>query len=468
VRALCAGLAVAAGALGVAVIVQSSAAAATPLGQLAAAKGKYFGTALEANRVSAGGAYAQVAGTEFNVVTPGNEMKIDATEPNQGQFSFTRGDQIVSFAQAHSQRVRGHTLVWHSQLPGWLTNGTFNAAQLRAIMQNHISNVAGHYVGKVFAWDVVNEPFNEDGTRRASMWQTTLGDGYIADALRFARAADPTAKLYINDFNVEGVNAKSTALFNLASSLKSQGVPLDGIGLQGHLILGQVPSSLLQNIQRFANLGLDVAITELDIRMNTPADTARLNQQANEYAAVVTACLAVTRCVGLTTWGVGDPDSWIPGVFSGQGAALLFNDSYQPKPAYNAVSVALGGTGSTTTPPTTPPSSTTAPPGSGCSVHYATNTWNTGFTADITIRNNGTSAINGWTLRFTFPGNQVVTNAWNASPSQTGAAVALTNLSYNTTISPGGTTNMGFQATYSGTNASPGSFTVNNTTCTLF
>jgi endo-1,4-beta-xylanase len=468
-RALCVGLAIAAGTLGVGVIVAGSAVAATPLGQLAAAKGKYYGTALDAGRVAAGGIYTQVAGTEFNVVTPGNEMKIDATEPNQNQFSFARGDQIVSFAQAHNQRVRGHTLVWHSQLPGWLTNGSFTATQLRAIMNNHIANVAGHYAGKVFAWDVVNEPFNEDGTRRASMWQTTLGDGYIAEALRAARAADPNAKLYINDFNTDGVNAKSTAMFNLAQSLLAQGVPLDGIGIQAHLILNQVPSTMQQNIQRFANLGLDVAITELDIRMQTPSDATKLSQQASNYTAVTNACLAVTRCVGITTWGVGDPDSWIPGVFSGQGAALLFNDSYQPKPAYNAVSVALGGTGSTTTPPTsTPPVTTTPPPVSGCSVNYTTNTWNTGFTASVTIRNNGSSAINGWTLRFTFSGNQAVTNAWNTTPTQSGAAISLQNVSYNAVINPGGTTNMGFQATYSGTNGNPASFTLNGTTCTLF
>jgi endo-1,4-beta-xylanase len=259
------------------------------------------------------------------MVTPGNEMKWDATEPTRGSFSFTRGDQIVSFAQAHGQRVRGHTLVWHSQLPGWVTGGGFNAATLTSIMQNHIANVAGHYAGHLYAWDAVNEPFNEDGTRRASVFQTTIGDGYIATALRAARAADPAAKLYINDFNTDGVNAKSTAMFNLAQSLKQQGVPLDGVGIQGHLILGQVPSSLQQNIQRFADLGLDVAITELDIRMTLPATAAMLTQQAANYATVVNACLAVTRCVGVTTWGVGDADSWIPGVFSGQGAAMLFD-----------------------------------------------------------------------------------------------------------------------------------------------
>jgi endo-1,4-beta-xylanase len=483
-RSLCVGLAAIAAALGVAVVTQTSATAATPLGQLAAAKGKYFGTALDAGRISAGGAYAQLAGTEFNVATPGNEMKIDATEPNQGQFSFARGDQIVAFAQAHNQKVRGHTLVWHSQLPGWLTSGTFNATQLHAIMLNHIANVAGHYAGKVFAWDVVNEPFNDDGTRRQSMWQTTLGDGYIADALRAARAADPTAKLYINDFNTDGVNAKSTAMFNLAQSLLAQGVPLNGIGIQAHMILGQVPSTFQQNIQRFANLGLDVAITELDIRMNTPASTAMLQQQSGDYTTVVNACLAVARCVGVTTWGVGEPDSWIPSTFSGQGQGLLFDGNYQPKPAYNAVNAALAAGSTpptspppTSPPPTSPPPTTTnppppttnpPPPGSGCSVNYTANTWNTGFTTSVTIRNNGTAAISGWTLRFSFAGNQLVSNSWNSTPSQTGTAVTLTNVSYNATIAPGGTTNMGFQATYSGTNTNPTAFSVNGTACTLF
>jgi endo-1,4-beta-xylanase len=479
-RSLCAGLAAVAATLGVVVVTQNSATAATPLGQLAAAKGKYFGSALNAGRVASGGSYTQIVGTEFNAVTPENEMKIDATEPNQGQFNFGPGDQIVAFAQAHNQKVRGHTLVWHSQLPGWLNNGTFNATQLRAIMQNHITTVMQHYAGKTFAWDVVNEAFNDDGTRRQSKWQTTLGDGYIADAFRFARAADPTAKLYINDFNTDGINAKSTAIFNLAQSLVSQGL-LDGVGFQSHMILGQVPSTYQQNLQRFANLGLDVAITELDIRMNTPASAAMLQQQSGDYTTVTNACLAVARCVGITTWGVGEPDSWIPGTFSGQGQGLLFDSNYQPKPAYNAVNAALasGTTPPTSPPPTSPPptsppptspppTTNPPPPGSGCSVNYTANTWNTGFTTSITIRNNGTAAINGWTLRFSFAGNQAVTNAWNSTPSQAGTAVTLTNVSYNAAIAPGGTTNMGFQATYSGTNTNPTAFSVNGTACTLF
>jgi endo-1,4-beta-xylanase len=481
-RTLAAGFAAIVAVLGLVVVTQGQATAATPLGQLAAAKGKYFGSALAASRAAGGGSYTQLVGTEFNVVTPENEMKIDATEPNQGQFNFGPGDQIVSFAQAHNQRVRGHTLVWHSQLPNWLNNGNFNATQLRAIMQNHITTVMQHYAGKTFAWDVVNEAFNDDGTRRQSKWQTTLGDGYIADAFRFARAADPNAKLYINDFNTDGVNAKSTAIFNLASTLKSQGL-LDGVGFQSHMILGQVPSTYQQNLQRFANLGLDVAITELDIRMNTPASSAMLQQQAGDYTTVVNACLAVSRCVGITTWGVGEPDSWIPGTFPGQGQGLLFDSNYQPKPAYNAVNAALAsGTNPpptsppptspppTSPPPTSPPPTSPPPtnPNASCSVNYVANSWATGFTTSVTIRNNSAAAINGWTLRFSFAGNQTVSNAWNAAPTQTGQAVSLTNLSYNSTIPPGGSTNMGFQAAYSGTNADPTAFSVNGTACSLF
>jgi endo-1,4-beta-xylanase len=438
-------------------VAATPASAAQTLGSLAAASGRYFGTAVDAGRLSSGGAYAQIAGTEFNMVTPGNEMKVDATEPSRGTFSFARADQIVAFAQAHSQRVRGHTLVWHSQLPGWLTSGNFNATDLRSIMLNHISNVAGHFAGKLYSWDVVNEPFNEDGTRRSSVWQTTLGDGYIADALRAARAADPTAKLYLNDFNIEGINAKSTAMFNLAKQLQAAGVPLDGIGIQAHLILGQVPSTLQANIQRFADLGLDVAITELDVRMQTPADSTKLAQQANDYTAVTRACLAVTRCVGITVWGVGEPDSWIPSTFQGQGAALLFDDNYQQRPAYGAVANALGGS----TPPPPPP-----PPASGCAVSYAANSWATGFTTNIMITNTSGTAINGWALTFSFAGNQLVSNSWNSTPTQAGTAVTLTNVSYNATIAPGGSTSMGFQASYSGTNTDPTAFTVNGTACT--
>jgi len=293
-------------------------AADTPLRDLAAAKGKAIGTAVTGSKLT--GTYGDIAGAQFNSLTPGNAMKWGTVEPTRGSFNWAEADQIVAFAQAHNQQVRGHTLVWHSQNPGWLTNGTWTTAELSGLLQNHITTEVTRYKGKLAAWDVVNEPFNEDGTYRSTLWYNGLGTDYIAQALTWAHAADPSAKLYINDYNVEGVNAKSTALYNLVKSLKERGVPIDGVGLQAHLILGQVPGTLQQNIQRFADLGVDVAITELDIRMQLPSDSTKLAQQAADYKAVFDACVAVTRCYGVTVWGFTDSDSWIPDVFSGYGA----------------------------------------------------------------------------------------------------------------------------------------------------
>jgi endo-1,4-beta-xylanase len=320
--------------------VGTAAAAGSPLRTLAEAKGKYIGTEVTGNMVN-NSTITTLAGQQFDMVTPGNEMKWDTTEPSNGSYNFGPGDGIVSFAQAHNMRVRGHNLVWHSQLPGWVTSLPLN--QVQGAMEAHITTEATHYKGKVYAWDVVNEPFNEDGTLRSDVFYQAMGTGYIADALRTAHAADPNAKLYLNDYNIEGENAKSNGMYNLVSSLKSQGVPIDGVGLESHFILGQVPSSMLANMQRFAALGVDVAVTELDDRIQLPASSASLQQQASDYATVVNDCLQVSRCVGVSQWGVGDADSWIPGTFSGYGAATMYDQNYQPKPAYTAALSALGG-----------------------------------------------------------------------------------------------------------------------------
>ncbi|MEU6850348.1 endo-1,4-beta-xylanase [Actinacidiphila alni] len=451
----------------VAVTVPSAHAADPPLRDLAAAKGVYMGTALMANELS--GTSASIAGTQFDSVTPGNEMKWDTVEPSRGTYNWAPGDSIVNFAQAHDMQVRGHNLVWHSQLPNWLTSGSFSNDELHSILVKHVTDEVTHYKGKVVHWDVVNEPFNEDGTFRQDLWYNQLGVSYIADAFKAARAADPAAKLYLNDYNVEGTGAKSDGMYNLVKSLKQQGVPIDGVGFQAHLILGQVPSTFKANLQRFADLGVDVAITELDVRMQTPSDASKLQQQANDYAAVVNDCLGVTRCAGITVWGFTDATSWVPSTFPGQGAATLYDENYQPKPAYAAVRTALGG-GTTTTPPTSPPTSPpTTPPGggSGCAVSYGVNQWNTGFTANVTVKNNGSAPVNGWSLKWTFASGQTVTQAWNATVSQSGTAVTATNLSYNGTIPAGGSTSFGFNATWAGGNPAPTGFTLNGTACTV-
>jgi endo-1,4-beta-xylanase len=308
------------------------------LGVLAQRDGRYFGSAFSpAHQGNAG--YTAIAQAQFNMFTPENEMKWDTTEPSSGVFNFGPGDAIVSFAQQNGARVRGHNLVWHSQLPAWVT--ALPQDQVQGAMENHITTQVSHYKGEIYAWDVVNEPFNEDGTLRQDVFSNAMGPDYIADALRTAHAADPDARLYLNDFNIEGLNPKSDAMYNLVKSLKAQGVPIDGVGLESHFILGQVPSTMLANMQRFAALGVDVAVTELDDRMTLPATDATLAQQADEFAAVVNNCLAVPRCPGVTQWAVGDADSWIPGTFAGQGAATMYDENYQPKPSYFSVVSAL-------------------------------------------------------------------------------------------------------------------------------
>ncbi|WP_194924461.1 endo-1,4-beta-xylanase [Catenulispora pinisilvae] len=343
-RGLARGLAMAAAvALAVpaaAALTVQPAAAATSLRSLAEAQNRYFGTALADGGLS--GTIANVASAQFDMVTPVNEMKWDTIEPSNGSYNFGPGDQIVSWAQSNNLRVRGHNLVWHSQLPGWVSALPSN--QVQGAMEAHITTEATHYKGKVYSWDVVNEPFNDDGSLRQDTFYNAMGSGYIADAIRTAHAADPNAKLYLNDYNIEGENAKSNAMYSLAQSLLAQGVPLNGIGFESHFILGQIPSDMQANMQRFAALGLDVAVTELDDRIQLPASSANLQQQASDYTAVVKDCLAVSRCVGISQWGVGDPDSWIPGTFSGWGAATMYDQNYQPKPSYNATVSALGGT----------------------------------------------------------------------------------------------------------------------------
>ncbi|MCX5390860.1 endo-1,4-beta-xylanase [Streptomyces sp. NBC_00094] len=417
-----------------------AAAADAPLRDLAEAHGRYLGTAVTAGRLTGG--YADLAAAQFDSITPGNEMKWGSVEPTRGTYDWTGADRVVAFAEAHGQQVRGHTLVWHSQLPGWVSDGTWTADRLRTLMTDHIAAEAGRYKGRIDHWDVVNEPLNEDGTLRQSVFGATLGESYIADAFRAARAADPAAKLYLNDYSTDALGAKSDGMYALVKRLLAQGVPVDGVGFQAHLVLGQVPASLEANLRRFAELGVDVAITELDIRMTLPATEAKLAQQKADYGSVLRACLAVTRCAGVTVWGFTDADSWIPDFFPGQGAATPYDENLAPKPARAGIAEALA--------PVTPPA-----PGV-CSVTYAvTSQWTGGFTAQVTLRNTGTTPLNGWTVRWSYPAGQRITQAWNTTATQTGTEVTATHLSYNATIPAGGSVAFGFNGTWSGTNPPP-------------
>ena len=406
------------------VAMSGTAHAASTLGDAAAERGRYFGTAVAANHLGEAD-YVGTLNREFNSATPENEMKWDALEPQRGQFTFTNADRIVDHAQGQGMDVRGHTLVWHSQLPGWV--GSLGAADLRTAMNNHITTVMGHWRGEIHSWDVVNEAFQDGGSgaRRSSPFQDRLGDGYIEEAFRTARAADPNAKLCYNDYNTDGINAKSNAVYNMVADFRQRGVPIDCVGFQSHFnAQSPVPADFQQNLQRFAALGVDVQITELDIEGSGAA-------QADNYRTVVNACLAVSRCTGITVWGVTDKYSWRSG-----GTPLLFDGNYHKKPAYDAVLAALGGT----------PGGDPGPgPGEGaCSVSYEeTDRWGDRFNGRVTVRA-GNAPITGWTATVTVNSAQRISTTWNGTPSWDGSGNVMTmrpngngNLAANQTTSFG-------------------------------
>ncbi|MFG1653096.1 endo-1,4-beta-xylanase [Micromonospora sp. NPDC049275] len=433
------------------VAMTSAANAGTTLGASAAEKGRYYGAAVPAFKLS-DSQFASIVNREFNQLTPENEMKWDATEPQQGRFTYGGGDQIVAHAQSHGMLVRGHTLLWYQQQPGWAQGMSGTALRNAAI--NHVTQVATHYRGKIYAWDVVNEAFAEGGSggRRDSNLQRT-GNDWIEVAFRAARAADPGAKLCYNDYNTDGINAKSTGIYNMVRDFKSRGVPIDCVGFQSHLGTS-VPSDYQANLQRFADLGVDVQITELDITQGS--------NQANAYAQVTRACMAIARCTGITVWGVRDSDSW-----RGNDNPLLFDRSGNKKAAYTSVLNALNsGTPipttappttpppttppPTTPPPTTPPPTTPPPTGNGCTASVSLNSWNGGFVATVKVTA-GSTALRGWTVRVTLPSGAAVTNTWSAQASGSSGAVDFRNVDYNGQVGAGASTEFGFQ----GTGASP-------------
>jgi endo-1,4-beta-xylanase len=366
---LAAGAAGAAGIAGVLGGATRASAATTPAAQptdpkpasnslrdLAAAIGLRVGSAIIPQDINTP-AWAAVAASQFSVVTPGNEMKWGVVEPTtQGVFDWSGADNLMAFAKANHQLVRGHTLCWHNQLPGWLTSGVSSGAisksQLSSLLQQHIYTEVGRYRGRIWQWDVCNEfltDSNPSGLNPNDFWIANLGPGVIANAFRWARQADPNVLLFYNDYNIggeDGSNAKADAAFALAQQLLDQHVPIDGIGIQGHLDtqFGWSPQRLQQDIERYASIGLKVALTEVDVRTfvdgpTTQVPTDNLSQFAQpfEFSEMLKAVLAVPEAISFTVWGFTDADSWVPGFFTGEGYATIYDVNLNPKAAYFAL-----------------------------------------------------------------------------------------------------------------------------------
>ena len=406
-------------------------AAGSTLAAAAAGSGRYFGVAISSSRLG-DSTYTTIANREFNSVTAENEMKIDATEPNRGQFSFSAADRVYNWARQNGKSVRGHTLAWHSQQPGWMQS--LSGSALRQAMIDHINGVMGYYKGKIPVWDVVNEAYADSGGgRRDSNLQRT-GNDWIEVAFRTARAADPAAKLCYNDYNIDNWTwEKTQGVYAMVKDFKARGVPIDCVGLQGHFnAQSAYNSNYRTTLQSFAALGVDVQITELDIEGSG-------STQAQTFANVVNDCLAVPRCNGITVWGVRDTDSW-----RASGTPLLFDGSGNKKAAYTSVLNALNG-GITPTGGVDPTTAGPTDPGGngGCSAAYTTqSSWTGGFVGQVTVTA-GSNGTNSWNVALNVPAGVTISSVWNGTRSGT----SFSNVSWNGKLNAGQSATFGFQAT---------------------
>ncbi len=313
-----------------------------------------LGTAISPSELS-----NAISSREFNYVTPENQMKWDATEGSEGRFSYSSADQIVSWAQQNNVKVKGHCLVWHSQLPQWVSQSK-GRDRVLGIMKKHIETVMGHFGNKVYAWDVVNEAIATDSDvgsgnarMRPSVFYTEIGADFIEQAFKIAREyADShnmkDMKLYYNDYSIDADNDKSKFAHKMIKDLVDKGVPIDGVGFQMHIgPPNNIPTAehVKDNMQYYADLGLEVLISEWDI--NLCGNKVTKQQQLQLYHDITAYCVQQPKCVAITFWGLNDGSSWLNG-FSGSlcnggnSQSLLFNNN-QKKDTYTQVLNALNG-----------------------------------------------------------------------------------------------------------------------------
>jgi len=298
---------------------------------------------------------------QFNSLTPENAMKMAPIHPKENLYYWKDADSIVAFAQNNGLRVRGHCLCWHNQTPGWLFKDSSGKNVTKEVLlqrlKDHITTVVNRYKGKIYAWDVVNEAIADDSAQylRNSLWYQICGEEYIAKAFEYAHEADPNAVLFYNDYN-EINSIKREKIYKLVKSLKDAGVPIGGVGLQGHWAINEPSKGQLDStIKKFIGLGVKIQITELDIsvypkehnareRKPSDGDTAFSEEKEKKQIEVYKNCFEVFRrykdiISGVTFWNVSDKHTWLDNfpVRGRKDYPLLFDVNLNPKKAFWAV-----------------------------------------------------------------------------------------------------------------------------------
>jgi endo-1,4-beta-xylanase len=306
------------------------------------------------------GSEASLITGQFSSITPENAMKMGPIHPEPNRYAWEGPDAIVAFAQKNGMKVRGHTLCWHNQTPKWFFTDSLGKQVSREVLlarlKQHINDVVGRYKGKIYAWDVVNEAVPDTGTSiyRKTRFYEIIGEDYIEKAFEYAHAADPSAKLFYNDYNTESAS-KRERIFQLLKKLKEKKVPIHGVGLQGHWSIYEPSAAELEkSITQFASLALEVQITELDVSVYpkeherrarkstdngvlTPEMTAK---QATQYKMIFDVLRKHKGTItGVTFWNVSDKSSWLDNfpVPGRKDYPLLFDQNYKPKQAFDDV-----------------------------------------------------------------------------------------------------------------------------------
>lgn len=301
-----------------------------------------LGTAVDLHDLRHDAAYEQALRDTYVSITPENEMKMDWLQPARGRWDFAAADALVAYADEHGLGIRGHALIFGDQTPPWVSREWLLGDPART-MRTHISTVMRRYAGRVRVWDVVNEAFDDYGGLKTNAWSRMLGPGYVEMAFRYAREADPTAKLFYNEINAETDNPKRAATLRLVERLKDEGL-IDGVGLQMHTAVGWAPTrqELESTLREYERIGVEVEITEMDVvigGLDGPKSIeSGLLGQADVYRDAATACAAVAACKRFTVWGVADAYSW-KGM---EQRPLLLDGALQAKPALGAVRQAIG------------------------------------------------------------------------------------------------------------------------------
>jgi len=317
----------------------------------------FFPIGVAVNARSMQGEEAQLLLQEFNSVTPENAMKMEVIHPKEKIYHWKLADSIVAFAQKYHLQVRGHTLLWHQQAPNWIfvddQGNPVNKETLLNRLKEHIYTVVGRYKGKIYAWDVVNEAVDDNPKNflRSSKWIQIGGEEIIAKAFEYAHEADPEALLFYNDYNSERPE-KRERIYRLLKQLKDAGVPIHGVGLQAHWSIFE-PSAeeLIQAIEQYASLGLQLHFTELDMsvypwekdsRRKRPGEDDALTpekeqQQIDQYAKVFSIFRKYkSHITSVTFWNLSDRYSWLDyyPIRGRKNYPLLFDQQLERKKAY--------------------------------------------------------------------------------------------------------------------------------------